>query len=129
MRITGALGEAGVNIKDIEVLGVREAGGAMRLAFADHDALRAAPRRCGRPATRRAGEATRTAAERVSVSRAPCSTWRWPAPSAYAERARVPLGGDAARSPARSRCGTSRRASPARALAAGRGCAGDAPRG
>ena len=39
MRITGALGEAGVNIKDIEVLGVRESGGAMRLAFADHDAL------------------------------------------------------------------------------------------
>jgi prephenate dehydrogenase len=39
MRITGALGEAGVNIKDIEVLGVRESGGAMRLAFADHEAL------------------------------------------------------------------------------------------
>jgi prephenate dehydrogenase len=39
MRITSALGEAGVNIKDIEVLGVREAGGAVRLAFADHDGL------------------------------------------------------------------------------------------
>lgn len=39
MRITSALGEAGVNIKDIEVLGVRESGGAMRLAFADHEAL------------------------------------------------------------------------------------------
>lgn len=39
MRITGALGEAGVNIKDIEVLGVRESGGAMRLAFADHESL------------------------------------------------------------------------------------------
>jgi prephenate dehydrogenase len=34
-RITHALGEAGVNIKDIEVLGIREAGGAVRLAF-DH---------------------------------------------------------------------------------------------
>jgi len=39
MRITSALGAADVNIKDIEVLGVRESGGAMRLAFADHDAL------------------------------------------------------------------------------------------
>jgi len=39
MRITGALGAAGVNIKDIEVLGVRESGGAMRLAFADHESL------------------------------------------------------------------------------------------
>lgn len=39
MRITSALGEAGVNIKDIEVLGVRESGGAMRLAFADHESL------------------------------------------------------------------------------------------
>ncbi len=39
MRITSALGAAGVNIKDIEVLGVRESGGAMRLAFADFDAL------------------------------------------------------------------------------------------
>jgi prephenate dehydrogenase len=32
-RITRALGEAKVNIKDIEVLGIREAGGAIRLAF------------------------------------------------------------------------------------------------
>ncbi len=39
MRITSALGAADVNIKDIEVLGVRESGGAMRLAFADDDAL------------------------------------------------------------------------------------------
>ncbi len=39
MRITSALGEAGVNIKDIEVLGVRESGGAMRLAFSDHASL------------------------------------------------------------------------------------------
>ncbi|NLG08843.1 MAG: prephenate dehydrogenase [Deinococcales bacterium] len=36
-RITHALGEAGVNVKDIEVLGVREAGGAIRLAFEDAD--------------------------------------------------------------------------------------------
>jgi prephenate dehydrogenase len=39
MRITSALGGAGVNIKDIEVLGVREAGGAVRLAFSDEEAL------------------------------------------------------------------------------------------
>lgn len=32
-RITKALGDAGVNIKDIEVLSIREAGGAVRLAF------------------------------------------------------------------------------------------------
>jgi prephenate dehydrogenase len=32
-RITGALGDADVNVKDIEVLGIREAGGALRLAF------------------------------------------------------------------------------------------------
>jgi len=31
--ITRALGEANVNIKDIEVLGIRETGGALRLAF------------------------------------------------------------------------------------------------
>jgi len=35
-RITRALGDAQVNIKDIEVLGIREAGGAVRLAF-DHE--------------------------------------------------------------------------------------------
>ncbi len=34
-RITAALAEAGVNIKDLEVLGVRESGGAVRLAFED----------------------------------------------------------------------------------------------
>ena len=34
-KITRALGEAQVNIKDIEVLGIREAGGAVRLAFED----------------------------------------------------------------------------------------------
>jgi prephenate dehydrogenase len=39
MRITRALGEAGVNIKDIEVLSVREAGGAVRLAFSEHEGL------------------------------------------------------------------------------------------
>jgi len=33
-RITSALGEAGVNIKDIEVLNVRDEGGAIRLGFA-----------------------------------------------------------------------------------------------
>jgi len=33
-RITTALGEAGVNIKDIEVLNVRDEGGAIRLGFA-----------------------------------------------------------------------------------------------
>lgn len=36
-RITRALGEAQVNVKDIEVLGVREAGGAIRLAFESLD--------------------------------------------------------------------------------------------
>lgn len=33
--ITGTLGDASINIKDIEVLGIREAGGAVRLAFDD----------------------------------------------------------------------------------------------
>lgn len=33
--ITGALGEASINIKDIEMLGIREIGGAVRLAFED----------------------------------------------------------------------------------------------
>lgn len=37
--ITQALGQAEVNIKDIEVLGIREAGGAVRLAFDDEDGL------------------------------------------------------------------------------------------
>ncbi len=32
-RITSALGEAGVNIKDIEVLNIRDEGGAVRLGF------------------------------------------------------------------------------------------------
>ena len=36
-RITAALGEANVNVKDIEVLAIREAGGALRLAFASLD--------------------------------------------------------------------------------------------
>ena len=39
-RITQALGEAGVNIKNLEVLSVREAGGALRLAFDSEDGLR-----------------------------------------------------------------------------------------
>lgn len=38
--ITQALGQAGVNIKEIEVLGIREAGGAVRLAFDDEDGLK-----------------------------------------------------------------------------------------
>lgn len=37
--ITKALGEAFVNIKDIEVLGVREAGGAIRVAFDDEEGM------------------------------------------------------------------------------------------
>lgn len=36
-RITGALGEAGVNIKEIEVLAIREEGGAVRVGFATAD--------------------------------------------------------------------------------------------
>jgi prephenate dehydrogenase len=39
-RITNALGDANVNIKDIEVLSIREAGGAVRLAFDSEEALR-----------------------------------------------------------------------------------------
>ena len=38
--ITGALGEAEVNINDIEVLGIREAGGAVRLAFDDEPQMK-----------------------------------------------------------------------------------------
>ena len=38
-RITKALGDADVNIKDIEVLSIREAGGAVRLAFDDEEQL------------------------------------------------------------------------------------------
>lgn len=38
-RITQALGAAAVNIKDLEVLAVRESGGAIRLAFEDEDSL------------------------------------------------------------------------------------------
>ena len=38
--ITSSLGEAKVNIKDIEVLGIREAGGAVRLAFDDEPQLK-----------------------------------------------------------------------------------------
>jgi len=36
--ITRALGDAEVNIKDIEVLGIRETGGALRLVFDSLDA-------------------------------------------------------------------------------------------
>lgn len=39
-RITKALGDAEVNVKDIEVLSVRDAGGALRLAFDDEDGMR-----------------------------------------------------------------------------------------
>lgn len=38
-HITAALAEAEVNIKDLEVLSVRESGGAVRLAFEDGDGL------------------------------------------------------------------------------------------
>lgn len=38
-RITKALGDAEVNIKDIEVLSIREAGGAVRLAFESEEEL------------------------------------------------------------------------------------------
>jgi prephenate dehydrogenase len=41
-RITRALGDADVNVKDIEVLGIRESGGALRLAFATLDDQRRA---------------------------------------------------------------------------------------
>ncbi|MFN4070708.1 MAG: ACT domain-containing protein, partial [Thermus caldifontis] len=36
-RIATALGEAGVNIKDIEVLTIREEAGAIRLGFASRE--------------------------------------------------------------------------------------------
>jgi len=39
-RITQALGDAGVNIRDLEVLSVREAGGALRLAFDSEEGLK-----------------------------------------------------------------------------------------
>lgn len=38
-KITRALGEAAVNIKDLEVLGIREAGGAVRIAVESEEAL------------------------------------------------------------------------------------------
>jgi len=41
-RIAGALGEAGVNIKDIEVLTIRDEGGAIRLSFASGEERQAA---------------------------------------------------------------------------------------
>ena len=41
-QITRSLGDAGVNIKDIEVLGIREAGGAVRLAFDHAEAMKLA---------------------------------------------------------------------------------------
>ena len=39
-RITQALGKAEVNVKDIEVLSIREAGGALRLAFDSEEGLK-----------------------------------------------------------------------------------------
>lgn len=41
-KITRALADAGINIKDLEVLSVRESGGALRLAFEDAEQLRSA---------------------------------------------------------------------------------------
>ncbi len=41
-KVTGVLGKADINIKDIEMLGIREAGGAVRLAFEDDRQLRRA---------------------------------------------------------------------------------------
>lgn len=38
-RITKALGDAEVNIKDLEVLGIRESGGAVRIALESEEAL------------------------------------------------------------------------------------------
>lgn len=46
-RITRALGEAGVNIKDLEVLAVRETGGAIRIAVESEAALAEAKRALG----------------------------------------------------------------------------------
>lgn len=43
-RITKACGEANVNIKEIEVLSIREAGGAVRLAFEDEETRERAER-------------------------------------------------------------------------------------
>ncbi|ADL12556.1 prephenate dehydrogenase [Acetohalobium arabaticum] len=41
-KVTSLLGEAGINISDIELLQVRESGGTLRLAFADGEALKLA---------------------------------------------------------------------------------------
>ncbi|MDQ3460005.1 MAG: prephenate dehydrogenase [Deinococcota bacterium] len=41
-KITRALGDAEVNVKDIEVLAIREAGGAIRLAFESNEELKRA---------------------------------------------------------------------------------------
>ncbi len=54
-RITAALAEASVNIKDLEVLSVRESGGAVRLAFEDPSSLAA-----GRAALEAAGYSVRS---------------------------------------------------------------------
>jgi len=53
-RITSALGAAGVNIKDIEVLNVRDEGGAIRLGFVSGEEKRA-----GREVLEAAGYRTR----------------------------------------------------------------------
>jgi prephenate dehydrogenase len=41
-KITGALGDADINIKDIEVLGIREAGGALRLSLENEPQMKRA---------------------------------------------------------------------------------------
>ncbi|HEX2865065.1 MAG TPA: ACT domain-containing protein, partial [Deinococcales bacterium] len=43
-RLTRLLGEAGVNIKDLEVLAIRDAGGAIRVGFSAPEELAEAQR-------------------------------------------------------------------------------------
>jgi prephenate dehydrogenase len=42
--VTSLLGEAKINIMDIEILRVRETGGTLRIVFATEEALNAAER-------------------------------------------------------------------------------------